>query len=72
LSSDDPNPARACHVGTNDCMTLREMEDGVCLLSTGRCNAGAHLQKASEEIRLKLESPVAGGANPEIVLSIKR
>jgi hypothetical protein len=70
--SSDPNPWRFCLVGTRDCMTLSEMSIGTCLLSTGRCRADGHIQPASTETRLLLESPAAGGANPEIVLPVER
>jgi len=73
FDSSDPNPGRFCLVGTKDCMSLSEMSFGTCLLSTGRCKAEARIQPASAESRrLLLESPVAGGANPEIVLPLER
>jgi hypothetical protein len=70
FESNDPNIGRLCQVGTKDCMTPSEMYAGLCFLSTGRCQAGGHLQYAMQ--RLQLEAPVAGGVNPEIILPIGR
>jgi hypothetical protein len=70
LKSNDVDPWRYCLVGTKDCADLSEF--ATCLLSSGRCNADAHVEYASSESRLRLEPPVAGGANPEIILPIDR
>jgi hypothetical protein len=72
LESGDPNPGRLCHVGTKDCMTPSEMSTGICMLSTGRCKGDGHLQYAGAAQRLLLESPVTGGAIPEVVVPGKR
>jgi hypothetical protein len=66
LESNDPNPGRLCLVGTKDCMSMSDIPFRTCLLSTGRCKADGRIQNADS--RLLLEPPVAGGANPEIVL----
>jgi hypothetical protein len=70
LKSNEEDPLRFCLVGTKGCAPVSEF--GTCLLATGRCNADAHIQYASAEIRLQLESPVTGGARPEIILPIDR
>lgn len=66
LDSNDPNPGRLCLVGTKDCISMSEIPFRTCLLSTGRCKADGRIQNADS--RLLLDHPVAGGANPEIVL----
>jgi hypothetical protein len=68
--SNEATPWRFCLVGTKDCAALNEFT--TCLLSTGRCKADAHVEFASSEFRLQLEPPVAGGANPEIILAVER
>lgn len=68
--SNDATPWHFCLVGTKDCAAVNEFT--TCLLSTGRCNADAHIEYASSEMRLKLEPSVARGANPEIVLPVER
>jgi hypothetical protein len=48
------------------------MEGGACLVSTGRCKADGHIQKATADLQLKLESSAPGGVNPEIELPVER
>jgi hypothetical protein len=57
FESNDPNPGLFCLVGTKNCGASSEF--GRCLLSTGRCKSDAHVEFASADSRLLLESSAA-------------